>query len=345
MHLATLNILDLMISLWRRTIDCTKPDDRSTWTWAVLQRRDVWQEHGSAVTGALHYLPSSFDRPPCNIAEKLTSGYKAWEFLLYLYGLGPRLLYNILLDQYYTNYCKLVHGVCLMNQHRITHDNLRQAYLALTSFTQEFEMIYCQCLATRIHFVRPCIHSLVHLPHEVICLGPPICSLQWILERTIGNLGEEIKQHSNPFANLSQRGIRRVHANALMAMMPDLDLERTTKEALPRSSRDVGGGYVLLRPREEAPRALRDCETAALQDFLPTTLIGDQICVHRWVKLRIPTGQNCYSAWKEKEKPLEKRRTACNVKVSHLFLQARAHECAPVADLCHIRYLLMMKYE
>ena len=207
MHLAALNISDLMISLWCGTMDCIKPDDRSTWTWAVLQRRDVWHEHGSAVAGALHYLSSSFNRPLCNIAEKLTSGYKAWEFLLYLYGLGPGLLYNVLLEEYYTNYCKLVYGVRLMNQHRITHDNLCQAYLALTSFVQEFEIIYCQCLSTRIHFVRPCIHSLVHLLHEVIRLGPPICSSQWTLERTIGNLGEEIKQHSNPFSNLLQRGI------------------------------------------------------------------------------------------------------------------------------------------
>ena len=36
MHLATLNILDLMISLQCGMMDCTKPDDRSTWTWAVL---------------------------------------------------------------------------------------------------------------------------------------------------------------------------------------------------------------------------------------------------------------------------------------------------------------------
>jgi hypothetical protein len=40
--------------------------------------------------------------------------------------------------------------------------------------------------------------------------------------------------------------------------------------------------------------------------------------VRRWAKLRIPTGQNCYSAWKEKQKPLEKRRTARNVKVRHI---------------------------
>jgi hypothetical protein len=111
MHLGALNLSDLMISLWRGTIDCTPPDDRSTWTWAVLQRHEIWHDHGKAVVGALHYLPSSFDRPPRNIAEKLTSGYKAWEFLLYMYGLGPGLLYGVLPEAHYTNYCKLVSGM------------------------------------------------------------------------------------------------------------------------------------------------------------------------------------------------------------------------------------------
>jgi hypothetical protein len=32
MHFGALNLSDLMISLWCGTIDCTKPDDRSTWT-------------------------------------------------------------------------------------------------------------------------------------------------------------------------------------------------------------------------------------------------------------------------------------------------------------------------
>jgi len=64
----------------------------------------MWKAHGKAVEDTLHYLPSSFKRPPHNIAEKLTSGYKAWEFLLYLYGLGPGLLLGILPDSYYTNY-------------------------------------------------------------------------------------------------------------------------------------------------------------------------------------------------------------------------------------------------
>ena len=111
MHLAVLNILDLLISLWRMTLDCTKPDNKSIWDWAVFKWVDLWKEHREAVIKTLHFLPSSFDHPLCNFAEKLTSSYKAWEFLLYLYSLGPRLLYNILPDPYYSNYCKLVFGM------------------------------------------------------------------------------------------------------------------------------------------------------------------------------------------------------------------------------------------
>jgi len=196
------------------------------------------------VADALYYLPSSFDRPLRNIAEKLTSGYKAWEFLLYLYGLGPGLLCGLLPDSYYTNFCKLVKGIRLMHQHKITLHDVHEAHSALASFVQEFEIIYCQCKATRIHFVCPCLHSVVHLPSEVIQVGLPICSSQWTLECTNGNLGEKIKQHSNPFANLSQRGIRCAQVNALKAMIPDLEQPQAAED--PRGSIDLGDGYLLL---------------------------------------------------------------------------------------------------
>jgi hypothetical protein len=91
----------------------------------------------------LHFLPSSFNYPLCNIAKKLTSSYKAWEFLLYLYSLGPRLLYNILPKPYYSNYYKLIFGICLMNQHNISLNNMCDMNLTLASFAQEYEVIYC----------------------------------------------------------------------------------------------------------------------------------------------------------------------------------------------------------
>jgi hypothetical protein len=294
MHLGALNLPDLLISPWRGTIDCTKPDDRSTWIWAVL-RGDVWLHHRKTIADTLPFLPSSFNCPPHNIAEKISSSYKAWEFLMYLYGLGPGLLLGILPEPYYSNYCKLVYGMCLMNQHNISVQEVCEAQLALISFAQGFEIIYCQRLPTCIHFVRPCVHSLLHLPHEVVCLGPLVCSSQWTLEHMIGNLGKEIKQHSNLFANLSQHRIRHTHVNALKAMIPYLDTE--IDGPADRGSKDVGDGFVLLCAREPDPRPLQDCKAAALCILYPS--LPPEVSVCQWAKLCIPTGQNCYSTWKE----------------------------------------------
>ena len=101
-------------------------------------------------------------------------------------------------------------------------------------------------------------------------------------------------------------------------MIPDLDPDGYSEAALPHGARDVGEGFIFLQAREDDPRPLRDCEAAALREYLGLPPSDAAISVRQWAKLRIPTGQNCYSAWKEKEKPLEQCRTACNTKVSRL---------------------------
>jgi hypothetical protein len=97
MHWACLNWTDLILALFRGTIECELPDSKKAWIWAVLQGK-IWKEHGQSVADATPYLPGSFDRPPRNPAEKISSGYKAWEFLLYIVGLAPALLHGILPD-------------------------------------------------------------------------------------------------------------------------------------------------------------------------------------------------------------------------------------------------------
>ncbi len=83
MHLSTFNLSDLLLSLWRGVFDHDHHDSPANWPWAVLQG-EVWESHGRDVAAATPYLPGSFDRPPRNIAEKINSGYKAWEWLIYL---------------------------------------------------------------------------------------------------------------------------------------------------------------------------------------------------------------------------------------------------------------------
>ena len=204
MHLVSINIPDLLIGLWRGTFECDKDDNRSTWDWAVL-RGNTWTTHGQAVASMTPYLPGSFDRPPRNPAEKINSGYKAWEFLMYLFGLGPGLFYKILPRQYWKNYCKLVFAVRILHQYGISSQHLRAAFKAILEFVIEFEELYYQRKISRIHFVRPSLHTLIHAAPEVLRVGPGMIASQWTMERAIGDIGGEIRLPSKPYANLSQR--------------------------------------------------------------------------------------------------------------------------------------------
>ncbi|KAG2059589.1 hypothetical protein BDR06DRAFT_979763 [Suillus hirtellus] len=140
MHVATINAGDLLIPLWRGTFRADPTNDKATWHWAVLIK-ETWRKHGLSIADVTPYLPESFDYPHQNPAEKIHSGYKAWEWLLHLYGMGPATLYGILSEP------------------------------------------YCATMIGFISFTH--VHSLTHIGPEMVNKGPPICSSQWTMERTI----------------------------------------------------------------------------------------------------------------------------------------------------------------
>ena len=321
MHLTSFNLADLLVSLWRGQFDHENTDPVSNWPWAVL-KDETWEQHGVAVAAATPYLPCSFDRPPRNIAEKINSGYKAWEWLLYLYGLAPALLLGVLPEPYYSHFCKLVRAVQIIHQHKIPTPDLILAQQLLQSFAHDFETLYYQRRVDRIHFCRQSIHALLHLASEVTRIGPPIYSSQWTMERTIGNLGQEIQQPSNPYANLSQRGLLRCQVNALTTVIPDLQSRGPT---YPRGAINLVGGFALLRAQDRYDRAMRPCEAQALAIYLQRlngTLLGPQCPkIARWARLRLPNGQVARSRWKEIAKPLNKVRVSRNVKVRSFVYQ------------------------
>ncbi|KAL6305364.1 hypothetical protein BKA93DRAFT_816991 [Sparassis latifolia] len=214
MHLFGINIPDLLQKLWRGLMECdTKNEDsKDTWDWICLVG-DVWKQHGEQVAAAKQFLPSSFDRPPRNPAEKISSGYKCWEFLHWLYGLAPALLHGKLSDKYWWNFCKLCHSDAI--QHAKAHQ-------LLSDFDYEFEELYIQRKVSRMHFSPQCMHA-----------------------------GAEIRQPSKPFANLAQRTLCQAQVNSLKAMLPDLDPGNKTGTSRNTHIRDLGNGYVLLHSRED----------------------------------------------------------------------------------------------
>jgi len=236
---------------------------------------------------------------------------------MYTFGLMPAVLYGILPHSYWRNFCLLTSAVRLVLQRRITREQAVDIQNRLVAFALEFEELYCQRRANRLHFVRPCIHSLVHLGTEIARLGPPNIYTQYTIERTIGILGGLVVQHSKPYETLANRGIHLCQSNALVAMFPELSPEPARP---PQGSVELGDGYALLPKKDKNPQLLRDPEVGALQSFFTGTGQRDiqlpaRPRVTRWSRLLLPNGQIARSLMKEGQ-GLEGIRMARNVKVS-----------------------------
>ncbi|PIL24852.1 hypothetical protein GSI_12738 [Ganoderma sinense ZZ0214-1] len=306
MHLISLNLTDLIVSLLRGTLSCEHPDNKSTWDFAIFSNLDVWKAHGQLVANATRYLPGSFDRPPRDPSKKISSGYKAWEFLLYVYGLLPGLLRHLLAPRYYRHFCRLVFGVRIVLQHRLLRVSLPPAQIQLVAYVHEYEDIYYQRRLDRLHFVRPSLHSLPHVVPEAFRVGPGALHSQWTMENYIGNITREIKQHVTPYANVAERALRRCQVNALKAIFPEFD----EPETLPQHACDLGDGYILLTATDTIERSVSIPEGNEILRFLQEQRVHLEDphwhpIVRRWARLRLPNGQIARCVWKEC--PLEAR--------------------------------------
>ena len=189
MHQPLINMAALLFDLWCKRPDARDHDPSSEWPWAVLTG-ETWIRHGKVVAQAARYLPTSFGRTPRNPQEKISSGYKAWEFLYYVYGEGPGIFFNILPDVYYSHFCRLVRAIRIIFQMSILQDELTLAHGLLLQWVLDFERLYCERKPERLHLVRQCVHSLTHLARETCRLGPLWLSSQWTMERVIGYMSQ-----------------------------------------------------------------------------------------------------------------------------------------------------------
>ena len=317
MHQPLINLAALLLDLW-----CSRPaardhDRHSVWPWAVLVG-DVWKTHGEAVGHAAKYLPSSFGRPPRNPQEKVSSGYKAHEFLYYIYGEGPGLFYGILPEPYYSHFCLLVRAIRIIHQHKISKEQITKAHQFLLRWVVDFEVIYCDRNPDRLHFIRQCVHSLTHLAMETHRVGPLCLSSQWTMERIIGYLGSLLRQPSNAFRNLAMQTRRVANTNSLVAMWPELQNSKDD----PRGSKNLGDGYLLLGPRDTSPHNTSAAEYDAMESFFaiyPGADYHDRSTIYRWARLKLPVEQVARSRLKEVERCPDMARTDRNVKVRYLI--------------------------
>lgn len=315
MHLFALNIPELLLSLWRcqtKVVQCHPNDNKSTWEWVCLVD-DVWTEHGSKVASLRKYLPPSYERPPRNPAEKISSGYKASEFLTYVYGYLPILLPGILPEPYLTHFYKLVRAIRLFSQNSISRSELDEGRRLTNEFVEEFEDHYAQRSPYRLHFIRPCLHALSHVADEISNLGPLRCYAQWTIERMIGILESNLRLHSNPFSNLEQIAFRQVAVTGLISRMPELD-NAEPEHVEPNWSFPAGHGYRLLHPHDPHLMRMTSGEAAAFSAFFSGSF--EAVFVRRSTRLQIPGVHTTRSRLREVNSGIEHKTTSRIVKVS-----------------------------
>ena len=210
-------------------------------------------------------------------------------------------------------------------QLHIPYDQLLKASTLLTDFVYDFEVLYVKCKISHLHFVPQCMHAITHTPSATFQIGPLGCSSQFPMERTIEDLGAEIKQPSNPFANLAECALCRAQVNALKAMCPDLAPEPSLV-SLNILSHNLHNGFILHHPCQDQPRPIRLCEAEAIKAyFLGIAGYADvqddwpiDSCVQCWGRLHLPNGQCVRTTWKEIVNNVSRMNR--NVKVSCLSI-------------------------
>jgi hypothetical protein len=314
MHFPALNAPDLLIPLFRGTLDRDRRDDEP-WPWTEsLAEDEAWHEHGELVAACASWIATWYGQAPRNPALKINTDYKAWEFMIYLFTLGPMVFRKYLPLEYWKHLCKLIRIIELAGQIEITQDELAEIEELALAWQEEYEDLYVQRKMSRIHFVRPWIHLLLHLVNEIVQKGPPAYYSQWTIERVIGYLKEGLRLHSNPYANLAHVATRLCQIGALRAMLPDLVKDKSTVFDV---GENLGDSYVALHPRDPYRQSVAVDEAHALSAYMMDNgLEGDaewntRKTVLRFGRLAVGNGSVVRSLWQE-----EKLSSATNPKAN-----------------------------
>jgi hypothetical protein len=232
-------------------------------------------------------------------------------------------------EAYWKHFCKLVRIFDILELDSISREEITELRQLSIEYAREFELLYVQRHATRVHFVRPWIHTILHMAREILRIGPPCYYSQWTMERLIGMLEHELRLHSNPYANIAMIATRLAQKNTMLALLPELVLPEVRFSDL---DIDFGNGYGIKHPIDARQYKLSLIEANAIAQFREwynndghTFNLDERVTkVVRWAKFAMPNGSEARAEWKERLKPL-----------SHLRISRMVEVCACFLIACH----------
>ena len=211
-------------------------------------------------------------------------------FFFFCFGLRPALLFGILPEPIWWNYCKLVCAFHISMQEEINSIETVEAYKLMIEFSDGLHP-------------KPLMLVLQLLFHS---------------GHLKGQLAIWVKKLNSTRIIISEWEAHHCQVNSLKVIISNIE---PIKFLLPCRSEDLGDGFTLLKARDQtAHKVFNPHELHAIQKYV--IRCGNDLSdlwethVHWWACVWLPNGQVSWSSWKESTKSLNQLCMSRNRKVS-----------------------------
>ncbi|EKM79257.1 hypothetical protein AGABI1DRAFT_39752 [Agaricus bisporus var. burnettii JB137-S8] len=264
-------------------------------------------EMGKLIEDASITLPPAFCGPIRNVYTKRQSQYKIYEWMAlvhwYIVPMGRELQMDWSVLNNFALFSRIVEFA--MTPCARTETEITSLQGMVDKFLANFEKIYLNSDPKNISRFRLCIFQLAHVPSHIRWHGSIRVGSQATVERSIGELGGQIRSKKSPFENLANIIFYREITKILHLGHPEL-----LRPGPPARSSDK----VPTKQRHKLhTRNLIQGEITAIEKAIApftTTHLTPTILPDKWGKLRLNNGRTLHSALSE-SKQVSCKRSSC----------------------------------
>lgn len=187
-------------------------------------------QFGSMLANAMKTLPPVFCGPVRNIAEKINSNYKLYEWMAVVHWYTVPLMHFLHMDTRYIDHyaCFVQIAEQAMLVEPKSEADLENLTHLIVEYLTEFERLYIHS-PEELTRARVTTFQLIHIPYMIRSWGTYRGVSQATCERLIGWMGRKVKSKKAPDANLSNLVLEAEKAKCLQLLYPNLKPKESPK--------------------------------------------------------------------------------------------------------------------
>lgn len=187
---------------------------------------------GAMLDAAMKTLPPIFCGPVRNIAEKINTNYKLYEWMAVVHWYTVPLMHFLHMDaryiDHYASFVQIAEQAMLVEPK--SEEDLQNLTDLIVEYLTDFERLYIHS-PEHLTRARVTTFQLIHIPYMIRSWGTYRGVSQATCERLIGWMGRKVKSKKAPDANLSNLVLEGEKAKCLQLLYPQLKPREDPKPA------------------------------------------------------------------------------------------------------------------